>query len=401
MAETYLFSGLKVLDVGSWIAAPVATTLLADFGADVIKVELPGTGDGYRTFAVTLGAPDAPVNYTWQMDARTKRSIALNLNSAEGREVLLRLIDEADVYVTNHSPGMREAWGLTYADLQARNPGLIYASLTAYGEQGPERDREGFDLVAYWSRSGLMDLVRAPGADPAPALPGMGDHPTSVALYAGIVTALLRKYKSGEGSYVHTSLLANGMWSASCIAQAAFTADAEFDRYRRMLGHLFTRVLYQTADDRWLQFSMVRTPEEIDALFALLGLPELLVDPRFAAPENRLAHGDELVALMRPAIRKRTAKLWLTDMHAAGISVALVARVEELPTDPQVIANSMTLDGGDTGLHTLLKHPLNIDGLPVVPARRAPEVGEHTGQVLADLGYSTAEIDAMRAAGAF
>ena len=127
-------------------------------------------------------------------------------------EFLLRLIDEADIYVTNHSPQMRDSWGLSYEHLQARNPRLIYASLTAYGEEGPERDREGFDLVAYWSRSGLMDLVHAPDGDPAAALPGMGDHPTAVSMYAGIVTALLRRAQTQAGSYVHTSLLANGIW---------------------------------------------------------------------------------------------------------------------------------------------------------------------------------------------
>ncbi|MEM9623038.1 MAG: CaiB/BaiF CoA-transferase family protein [Pseudomonadota bacterium] len=395
MSEEYLFADLKVLDVGSWIAAPVATTMLADFGAQVIKVELPGLGDAYRNFSATAGAPDSATNYAWQMDARNKRSLSLNLKTQEGRDILQRLIQEADVYVTNHSPQMRENWSLTYADLQALNPRLIYAALTAYGETGPERDREGFDLVAYWSRSGLMDLVRAPGAAPAPALPGMGDHPTAVAMYAGILTALLRRHKTGAGSFVHTSLLANGMWSASCIAQAAFV-ESEFGRYRRMLGHLFTRVMYETEDHRWLQFTMVRAEDELAAMFAVLGLPELLVDERFAEPEKRLAAGDQLVALIRPVIATRPSAEWLAEFNAAGVPVALVAEVEELPTDQQVIANNMVRAPGDTGLDQLLKPPVNVEGLALVTPSRAPEIGEHTDEILQEMGYADAEIAALR-----
>ena len=173
-----VFEGLKVLDVGSWIAGPVSTTILADFGADVIKVEIPGAGDPYRRLALGPGTPNAQINYAWAQDARNKQSLTLNLKSDAGIEILKRLIRSCDVYVTNHPLAMRRRLGLTYEDIRPLNDAMIYASLTAYGESGPERDREGFDLVAYWSRTGLMDLVRAPGAKPAQSLPGMGDHPT-------------------------------------------------------------------------------------------------------------------------------------------------------------------------------------------------------------------------------
>ena len=151
MQEQLLFADLKVLDVGSWIAAPVATTMLADYGAQVIKVEAPDLGDGYRNFADMPGSPDADTNYTWHMDNRNKRSISLNLKSEEGRKILRQMVSECDVYVTNLPQPMRRQWQLTYDDLAAVNPSMIYASLTAYGEKGPERDREGFD----WSPTGL------------------------------------------------------------------------------------------------------------------------------------------------------------------------------------------------------------------------------------------------------
>src|SRR5512139_840622 len=209
-----LFEGLKVVDVASWIAGPVAATILADYGADVIKVEMPGTGDGYRALAAAPGMPVSDVNYTWMMDSRNKRSLTLNLKDPRGKAILLRLVADCDVYVTNQPMPMRRALGLTYDDLKQINPRMIFASLTAYGEDGPERDREGFDLVAYWARTGLMDLVRTGDVEPAQSLPGMGDHPTAVALYAAIVTALFRREKTGAGSEVHTSLLANGVWAA-------------------------------------------------------------------------------------------------------------------------------------------------------------------------------------------
>ncbi|MBD3647730.1 MAG: CoA transferase, partial [Pseudomonadales bacterium] len=262
MADSYLLSGLKVLDVGSWIAGPVAATMLADFGADVIKVEIPGAGDQYRILSGTPATPDADMNYMWQMDGRNKRSLALNLKTGEGMTVLRKLVEGCDVFVTNQPFPLREAIGTTYEELKALNPRMIYASLTAYGEDGPDRNREGFDLVAYWARSGLMDLVRDSDAPPAQGLPGMGDHPSAVSLYAAIMTALLHRERTGEGSMVHTSLLANGLWSISCIAQAGF-AGGSYERYREVkASRSFARSLTRTKDDRWLQFTMVRGPED-------------------------------------------------------------------------------------------------------------------------------------------
>ncbi|MEX1237351.1 MAG: CoA transferase, partial [Pseudomonadales bacterium] len=297
----YLFSGLKVLDVGTWIAGPVAATILADFGADVIKVEMPGPGDQYRILSGTPGTPDADSNYMWQMDARNKRSLSLNLKTEEGMSILRQLVAECDVYITNHPLPMRRQLGLNYEDLKLLNEKMIYASLTAYGEEGPDRDKEGFDLVAYWGRTGLMDLVRDAGAPPAQALPGMGDHPSAVSLYASIVTALLHRERTGEGGKVHTSLLANGLWSMSCIAQAGF-AGGSFDRYREIKSmKRFASSLYRTRDDRWLQFTMVRGPGDFEKLMATLGLAGVLEDERFNTPEARLEHTEPLAHMVQDA----------------------------------------------------------------------------------------------------
>mgnify|MGYP001163747274 FL=1 len=396
MEERLLFADLKVLDVGSWIAAPVATTMLADYGAQVIKIEAPDLGDGYRNFADMPGTPDADTNYTWHMDNRNKRSISLNLKSEAGRKILRQLVAECDVYVTNLPQPMRRQWQLTFDDLAALNPAMIYASLTAYGEKGPEGDREGFDLVAYWSRSGLMDLVHAPGAPPGPALPGMGDHPTAVTLYAGIVTALLKRAQTGQGSHVHTSLMANGVWSASCIAQGVF-ADADFNNYFANQSRQFTRLLYEASDGRWLQFSMVRTDDEVDALFVALDRPDLLVNPCFASAEARLENGEALTIELSNALAQRSSNEWMTVFAEAGVPAALVGQVADLCNDQQVLANAMAIPGPKgSGMERMIKHPMNIDGLATREHVPAPEQGQHTNEVLQELGYSPQEVVKLR-----
>ena len=397
MSDTeLLFDGLKVLDVGSWIAGPVAATMLADYGAEVIKIELPGPGDGYRQFAHTPGIPDAgEVNYTWLMDARNKRSLTLNLKDPRGKAILDRLIEDCDVYVTNQPQSLRRSLGLTYEDLAAQNPRLIYASLTAYGETGPEQDREGFDLVAYWARSGLMDLVRQPNATPNQSLPGMGDHPTAVALYASIVTALLRRERTGKGSKVHTSLLGNGLWAASCLAQAQL-AGADFSLWYKGRGP--TRVLYEAADGRWLQFSMVRSRTEFSAMLEVLGLTDLVGDERFATPAARLENGAILVERMVESISERPSSDWMAAFEAAEVPAARVATLEDLESDPQLLANGMLMQPADEDipLPWMIDHPVNVDALQRASIRPAPDLGEHTDSILAELGYDAAERESLR-----
>jgi crotonobetainyl-CoA:carnitine CoA-transferase CaiB-like acyl-CoA transferase len=392
-----LFEGLKVIDVASWIAGPVAATILADYGADVIKVEMPGTGDGYRALAAAPGMPVSDVNYTWMMDSRNKRSLTLNLKDPRGKAILLRLVADCDVYVTNQPMPMRRALGLTYDDLKQINPRLIFASLTAYGEGGPERDREGFDLVAYWARTGLMDLVRTGDVEPAQSLPGMGDHPTAVALYAAIVTALFRREKTGTGSEVHTSLLANGVWAAGCVAQAKLM-DADFSGWRSSARIAITRPLYRASDDRWLQFTMVRTPTEIDALLQTVGLGHLLADQRFATPDARLENGAELVEQMRDRIMLRTSQEWLASFREARVPAALMGTLDDLLSDPQLTVNRMTVPTDDSGRQTqrVINHPVNVTGLPRRPVHPAPDLGQHSDEILGSLGFHPAEIAELR-----
>lgn len=397
----HLFSGLKVLDVAAVIAAPVAAMILADFGADVIKVESP-SGDMLRTLSNIPTTPDTDNNYFWHMDGRNKRAITLDLKTPEGIGVLHKLIAECDVYITNQPFPVRRSLKLEYEDVKSLNPRMIYASLSAYGEDGPEKDGKGFDLVAYWARSGLMDLVRDPDGRPAQSLPGMGDHPTGVALYAAIATALIHRERTGEGSMVGTSLLANGLWSAASIAGGAW-AGGDMETYHERKKHppVFGAI-YEASDGRFLQFTMVRTDDEINRFFQALGLVHLLEDPRFDSRPARAENREELVRLIREVTASRTSVEWLEILADAGVPANRVPKVEETLQDEQITANNMAIkpSAPDLKMPYLVNHPLKVSVAPQVEAVRAPDPGEHTDEILADLGYSAEDIAKLKDGGA-
>ncbi len=403
MAETSLpLEGLKVVEVASWIAAPVAATILADLGADVVKIEPPGDGDPYRGMPASPAFEDVGVNYTWIMAGRGKRSVTLNLKTETGLEILRRLVGGCDVYITNHPLPLRKRFKLTYDELAPLNPRMIYASLTAYGEVGPERDRPAFDQVAYWARSGLLDLVRATGAPPAQGLPGMGDHPTGVSLYAAILTALYRRERTGKGGLVHTSLHANGFWSNGCLGQAALAGVKFADRREAAPNadrpQLATHVLYEAQDGRYVQLNMVRSDEQVAALFRVLGLKHLLQDSRFATGDDRFENGAALATEMRAAFSTRRAAEWFAELHAEGVPASPVALAEEMSADEQAIANEVLLEANEleVGMPYVINHPIRLGDVRGRGPARPPDVGEHCDEVLAEIGYSPSEIEELR-----
>jgi crotonobetainyl-CoA:carnitine CoA-transferase CaiB-like acyl-CoA transferase len=287
MSVDSIFSGLKVVDLASFIAGPAAATVLSDFGAEVIKVEPPGSGDPYRNFYRTPPNPVSESNYAWQLTNRNKRGLALDLKSPAAGEVLRELVKWADVFVTNYPPRVRESLKMTYEDVSPLNDRLIYADITGYGDFGPEAEEPGYDITAYWARSGLMEMTRDAGGDPTLPIPGIGDHATSISLYSAIVTGLYRREKTGKGCRVTTSLIAEGAWAAATWIEGALNGAKFFGLHDRKNPPNALLNPYPTSDGRWLLLVLARQDRDWPALAAVVERPDLLGDERFADAHKR------------------------------------------------------------------------------------------------------------------
>ena len=291
-----LLDGIRVIDAANFIAGPVSTTIMADFGADVIKVE-PPTGDVYRVRGA--GYPPSPYNYPWVVDNRTKRSVAIDLRTGDGQDLLHRLVRDVDVFVTNAPLDSRARLRVRYEDLAPLNPRLIYASISAYGETGEEASKPGFDSIALWARTGLMDLVRAsPDVPPARSLPGMGDHPTGTALFAAIMAGLYHRERTGRGTMVATSLMANGLWMNAIPVQGILCGARTEVRPPREEAISALANLYRCRDGRWFMLTITGDERHWESFVRGIGREDLLTDPRFAATHDRRTNARALTAIL-------------------------------------------------------------------------------------------------------
>src|ERR1700712_3427000 len=392
-----IFDGLKVIDCASYIAGPAAATVMSDFGAEVIKIEPPGFGDPYR--GVAIRPADAPTSPNWVMDARNKKSLAINLASEKGREVLYRLVAGADVFITNYPPPVRRKLRIGLDDLAPLNDRLIYCSFTGYGETGPEADKPGFDVTAWWARSGLMDLVRSgPDAIPARSLGGMGDHPSAMAVYGAIVTALYQREKTGKGTHVGSSLLANGLWANSCSVQQELCGEKVSIQPSRARAPGPTRNHYQCRDGHWIILSIVPTEERWDKFSKLVGDGVLARAPRYATAADRDLNAQALTAQLDDIFAGRDYAEWKQLLEANGLIFGIVARIEDVAKDQQAIASGALVAFEGEDLLTV-SSPFWLAGQQKVVPKRAPSVGQHNEAVLSDLGYSGEDIAAFRTAG--
>ena len=393
-----LFAGLKVIDCASYVAAPAAATVLADFGAEVIKIEPPGEGDPWRGVFRRPGMPPSQHNHPWLMDDRNRRGLVLDLKAAAGRAVLERLIAQSDVFITNVPLPARERLRIRYADFAAAYPRLIYASLTAYGEAGEEAGKTGFDLTAYWARSGLMDEVRTDHLHtPARSVAGMGDRPTAMALYGAIVTALYRREKTGLGGEVRASLMGSGMWANAYLIQARLCGAMFPPRPPREESVSALGNLYRTSDDRFFMLALA-SDRQWPALAQAIGMPELVADPRFVGPEERRVNALVLMGILDGVFAQRSLAEWRTALDAAGLTFGVVGTVGEIVEDAQALANGFLRPLGETGMLTV-DSPFSLSGAEKVPVAMAPGFGEHGPEILREAGYSDGEIAGLREAG--
>jgi crotonobetainyl-CoA:carnitine CoA-transferase CaiB-like acyl-CoA transferase len=399
MSTDNIFSGLKVVDLASFIAGPAAAVILSDYGADVIKVE-PPTGDTWRIGYKLPPQPRSHDNYPWHLNNRNKRGLSLDLKSPHAGEILERLVKWADVLIVNTPHNARKKLKLEYEDVAQWNPRLVYADLTGYGEKGPDASLPGFDITAYWARSGLLSLTRDAGAPPTLPPAGSGDHATAVTLFSAIVTALYRRERTGKGSYVTTSLLAAGVWSCGVFVQGALSDATFFPLHDRLKPPNALINVYQAADDNW--FLLVATPDKWPALAKAIGRPDLLTDPRFADPAKMAANSAELTAMLDGIFRSQAMLHWREVFDQGHLPFGVVHAPSEVVKDPQLRENDIVvpIEGAGEKVKYTVSSPLTVHGVPKVAARRAPEIGEHNDELLQELGFSNGEIAGFRDNGA-
>ncbi len=401
MVESALpLAGLRVLDISSFIAAPAAAVVLGDWGADVIKVEGPEGDPNRRIMHDSSNYPKSEINYPWEMDSRNKRSIVLDLKKPEARSALDRLIEKSDILICNFPPPVRDKLKLTYDDIKKVNPKLIYASLTGYGESGPDRDRPGFDATAYFARSGLLDAQRYEGGPPGVPGPAQGDRATAMALVSSILMALIHRMKTGEGSWVGTSLLGNGLWSCGVIAQAALVGAylphrPPPERPRSALGNI-----YRTSDDRWLQLTIVRTDKLWAPLCEAMGLSSLIDDPRFATEAERRSRSAELATILGKAFAKQPYEHWRKALAHHQVTFGVISRPQDVPDDQQAVACGAIVETEIPEMPRTLSNPVRLGFAEQRVAHPAPALGQHSEEILREAGLSALEVASLKSIGA-
>jgi crotonobetainyl-CoA:carnitine CoA-transferase CaiB-like acyl-CoA transferase len=399
MTTDNIFSGLKVVDFASFIAGPSAAVILSDFGADVIKVE-PPAGELWRIGHKIPPQPQATDAYPWHLANRNKRGMTLDLKSPSARQVLERLVKWSDVLIVNTPHAARKKLGLEYDDVAGWNPRLIYADLTGFGEKGPDANLPGFDITSYWARSGLLSMTRDAGAPPTWPVAGSGDNATAVGLYSAIVTALYRRERTGKGSYVTTSLLAEGIWSASVSIQAALCDAKFFAPHDRKNPANAALNVYRAADDTW--FVLLVTPDKLVALAKAIDRTDLLTDPRFSDPAKLVQNMPQLAAILDEVFSAKPMAHWYDAFNGVNITFGAVRGPQEVIKDSQLQANDIVvpLEGAGGKLTSTISSPIQVHGVTKVSARRAPELGEHNDEILKDLGFDANTIDSLRVTGA-
>src|SRR5712675_1053865 len=399
METDNIFSGLKVVDLASFIAGPAAAVILSDFGAEVIKVE-PPKGELWRIAHKIPPQPMAKDAYAWHLSNRNKRGLALDLKSPGAAAVMERLVRWADVLIVNTPHPARKKLHLEYEDVVQWNPRLIYADVTGFGEKGPDAELPGFDITSYWARSGLLAMTRDAGVPPTWPVAGSGDNATAVGLYSAIVTALYRRERTGEGAYVTTSLLAAGVWSASVSIQAALCGASFYGLHDRAHPANAGLNTYRSSDGTW--FVLVVTPDKVPAVLKALGREDILTDPRFSDPAKLAQNRPQLTAMLDEIFGSQPMSHWYEVFNGVHVPFGAVREPQEVANDPQLRANDIVvpLEGAGEKLTSTISSPIQVHGVSKVPARRAPRIGEHNDEVLKELGFGSDEIDGLRTSGA-
>ncbi|MFI5317750.1 MAG: CaiB/BaiF CoA transferase family protein [Myxococcota bacterium] len=392
-----LLHGVRVVEMGFWVAGPAVSGLMADWGADVVKIE-PPRGDPMRHIYRALAGIELPSCPPFDLDNRGKRSVVLDLAKPEGRELAHELICGADVFVTNYRHDALERLGLDWPALSERAPRLIYGHVTGYGQTGPDRDRAGYDMGAFWSRGGIAVLLAHAGQDPVGSRGGFGDHITASHCLAGIVTALYAREKTGRGQLVDACLLRSGIYTVGfdVAQQLAFGAVAPLIKREDAISPTISS--YRAGDGRWVWLLGVEGDRHWPRLCEGLERPELKDDPRFANAAKRRENAHELIRILDEQFARRPLAEWLERFDAVDLWWSPVNTPADVAKDAQALAVGAIVDvpDGRGGTQKSVGSPVRFSSGDVTPRAPVPKVGEHTEAVLQEFGVEPARIEKLR-----
>jgi crotonobetainyl-CoA:carnitine CoA-transferase CaiB-like acyl-CoA transferase len=390
---TGVMDGVRVLEVAEQTFVPAASALLADWGADVIKIEHVERGDAMRGLASTgvLSIP-SDVHVLMEHSNRGKRSLGLDLNSPEGREILYKIAEQSDVFITNKLSGVRRKLGIEPEQLRAHNPRIIYVRGSGQGERGPEADKGSYDSLAFWARSGLAMGVKRPDQEdvPHPPGPGVGDSIGAMTIAGGVMGALFHRERTGEATTVDVSLFGTGLWAQgqalalSMLLNAPFSVPTDRKWVNPLTGN------YRTKDGHYLSFTCLQAGKYWPGMCEVIQRPDLATDPRFADHQSLLSNGAEAVKLLRERFAERTLEEWRERLAGFDGQWVVVQDTLEAATDPQTTSNGYVQECvNSTGVKFhLVAAPVQFDEKPAQP-RRAPEFNEHGDDILGEIGLDT------------
>ncbi len=394
--------GIRVIDVSQVAAAPMAARLLADFGADVIHVEHPARGDMWRGIlsgpgARTAGVP-SDINYVWENLNRNKRSITIDLSQDGGREIISRLLQGADVFLSNLRPRELKKFKLEYENLCQLNPRLIFANLTGYGKKGPDRDLPGYESTGYFFRSGSQYLQQEPGAQPARTPPASGDSVAGLGLAYGIALALFARQRTGLGQEVDVSLFQMGVFVTSQDIAGALVTGQSREYIDRKDSPNPLSIIYQTKDSRWLRLSVNQPDPYWPKVCQAIGRPDLEHDRRFGSYEPRIKNHAALFKILEETFLSKTLDEWKIPLTEAGLPWSSLQTPQEVVNDPQARANDffVPFDHPAHGRMEAVANPINLSKTPAAVRMPAPQFSQHTEEVLLQLGYAWEDIERFK-----
>ena len=392
--------GLRVVEMGLWVAVPAAAGIMADWGADVVKIE-PPAGDPMRALFRLAAGSLVDRNPPFDLDNRGKRSVVIDVGTPAGRDVAYRVVERADVFVTNMRPDALARMGFDHETLRARFPRLIYASVTGYGLRGPEHNRPGYDVGAFWARSGIAFGHIVEDGAPAALRGGLGDHVTAMSIVTGILAALHARERTGQGRLVETSLLRTAMYTLGWD----LSIQLEFDKVKLPVPRteIETPLMnsYRAGDGRWFFLIGLEADRHFPGVARVIERPEVVDDPRFATARDRRHNRTALIGLFDEAFATRPLAEWAERFDREGVWWAPVQSFAEVVRDPQAKAAGALIDAPSRvgGTSRTVATPIGFDGAPVEVRAPSPLLGEHTDAVLREVGVDDATLARLRAEG--